>query len=346
MHYGQTSDTETLVLEPTCPRCGIPVQTGQRFCRKCGYAFADSGNTATFLPVDETYRAKLPVRPSRASKGWKIIWLLPVLVVLCGLALAVVAYLQGYILDRQAPQVTITSPAWDKELNLNSTNDPVVEVIEVKARDNRRVESLELLLNGISIKSVKGLGSLVCKWETTLEGKYTFKAVAYDRCGNQSESLPLVINVRKSFPEQSEETVYTGEALQVEKQVVEGFLYKWVDTMRDKDLVGHMACYADNLVKYYTQYNVPKDQVYNNKMSTFARYDVIEMNIDNININFDNVDHAIATFNKQWDTRGQETFSGEVLQKLELRKINGEWLITSEEELQIYRATRNGENIN
>ena len=51
-------------------------------------------------------------------------------------------------------------------------------------------------------------------------------------------------------------------------------------------------------------------------------------------------DEAVVSFRKDWDMNGDRRFSGAERQRLKLRRINGDWKIVSEEEMQIYWVKR------
>lgn len=127
-------------------------------------------------------------------------------------------------------------------------------------------------------------------------------------------------------------------------QDIRDFVNSWIRAIEQKDIEKHMTYYADKIDKYYTRYNVPKTDIYQDKSRINSKYDSMVFEISNINIsNYGST--AEVTFNKKWDARGTETFSGEVLQKLDLNQINGNWLIVGEEELRIYWVIRNGKKI-
>jgi hypothetical protein len=50
--------------------------------------------------------------------------------------------------------------------------------------------------------------------------------------------------------------------------------------------------------------------------------------------------HAIANFRKQWKTAGNK-FSGDEKEQLKFERQGSAWLITSEQELKVYRARKN-----
>jgi hypothetical protein len=156
----------------------------------------------------------------------------------------------------------------------------------------------------------------------------------------QTASQPGVTNRIKQIQSQTAAVNTTKETQQIQT-----LLNKWVSTAREKNINSHVACYADLMEKYFESYNYPKSDLYEDKLSIFTKYNVINMSIDDVKISLINDSEAIATFNKQWDARGSETFAGEEIQELKLRKYNGEWKIFSESELNIFWVTKNGQKI-
>jgi hypothetical protein len=47
---------------------------------------------------------------------------------------------------------------------------------------------------------------------------------------------------------------------------------------------------------------------------------------------------AVATFDKEWDFKGEATSSGSVREMVWLEKIGGRWRITGERDLKVYYA--------
>ncbi|MDQ0287731.1 putative amidophosphoribosyltransferase/ketosteroid isomerase-like protein [Desulfofundulus luciae] len=338
---------ETVTMEPvevTCPYCGTLMQAGKKFCRKCGRQMGEPGDTSTLSYLEEIPKIVRPVElsPKPSARRRIILWLIPLFVIVTVISAAAYAYLQGYVLDKQPPEVSISAPAWNKVLTLSSSGEPVQELIEIKARDNRVIKKIDLLINGVPTKATENSNTLIYQWETSKEGKYTFCAVARDRCGNTGKSLPIMIEV-KSETELPE--IGLNDDLDKKKQEISDIVYNWVNTIREKNLIRHMDFYADVLELYYTSPNLSKVDVYKDKEETMAKFDVIDMSISDLQINIENNGIAYAVFNKKWDAKGRETFSGEVLQQLKLKNINGKWQIVGEEELKIYWVIRNGKKI-
>ena len=343
----ETRDTaKTAEVLGYCPHCQASLtKPGQKFCCCCGQKILPEieGEITNRPKKAETLlKQPLPACPTVLQKQ-RASWVIPALIVIILLAGGGFAwgYYQGYFLDPEPPQVMITSPADGKEVALQAEEESAKEIIQINSKDNRNLSGVELFLNGVLVKQFKKDESLIYKWPTKEEGKYTFQAFAYDHCGNKNNSKSVTVTITKP-----EETLLPPSRLtSVKKDDVKELLYKWVDTAREKDLFEHVNCYASQLNKYFKQDNVPLSEVYKEKEDAMSRYDVIEMSIDNIKIDLLSDNFAVAVFNKIWDARGKETFAGEELQRLELKKINGEWKIIREEEVEIYWVIKNGKRI-
>jgi len=123
-------------------------------------------------------------------------WSLISAVVIIILSLAGWLYLQGYILDREPPEVSIIRPSRSRVITLSPKNPRVKEVFQIKAVDNRALDRVVLLLNDSQIKSFGREDKLSFEWETKNRGRYVFKALAYDRAKNKKESKPVTITVK------------------------------------------------------------------------------------------------------------------------------------------------------
>lgn len=105
-------------------------------------------------------------------------------------------YWQGYILDRKPPSVLITHPSKNKEFILSPTSPKAKEVIRIKVSDNKSIDKVILFLNNSQVRVFDRNDKFSFNWETNREGRYTFKAIAYDRAKNKGESKPVTITVK------------------------------------------------------------------------------------------------------------------------------------------------------
>lgn len=111
----------------------------------------------------------------------------------------------------------------------------------------------------------------------------------------------------------------------------------WKSLTESRNLNGYMNYYADT-VDYYNRRGASASFIRADKQRAFSDFDSIEMNVSNLNVTPDaSGERATAVFDKEWVFDGAEkSSSGKVRTELQMRKINGDWLITSERDLKIY----------
>lgn len=348
---GATGTVMMQTVVVSCPGCNAPLQAGNRFCVVCGRKVAGSEdafspsyleqNSSVTEGVDQNAK-NIEGSSSKVFSLRKVLLLILAFIIVAVSGTAVFAFLQGYILDQESPEVAITFPAGNKTITLNASGDFTRDIIEIKAQDNRKLKKVDLLVNAVPVKSYENFGSMIYNWETNKEGEYIFYAVAQDYSGNTGKSASLVIKVKKPVSNPAKmSTNYPKE-----KQEVEAFINNWIETIKVRNLNEHMACYADNLEIFYTASNMSKSEIFKNRQEMFNTLSRIDMSIYNLQVSMGSSNSATATFNKKWDFSGKETFSGEVLQRISLKNIDGSrWQITGEEEIQILWAIRNGKKI-
>lgn len=111
----------------------------------------------------------------------------------------------------------------------------------------------------------------------------------------------------------------------------------WTETMKQGDLEGHMAYYADTLHTYYLQSNYSASRVRANVAKAFSKYETFDVKLSNMQIEIDpSGTSAIATFDKTFTFSGATTYSGSGLNRFWLEKIGGRWRITGEKDLKTY----------
>ena len=111
----------------------------------------------------------------------------------------------------------------------------------------------------------------------------------------------------------------------------------WRSLTESRDLNDYMSYYADT-VDYYNKRGASAASIRADKQRAFGSFDAIEMSISNLTVTPDATgERATAVFDKEWVFDGeQKSSSGKVKSELQMRKINGEWLITSERDLKVY----------
>jgi hypothetical protein len=95
--------------------------------------------------------------------------------------------------------------------------------------------------------------------------------------------------------------------------------------------------YAADVNAFYGARHVSREWIKQNREKALSRVGKIrELIIDNVQLRQDRADHAMAIFDKSWDFGGR--YSGKVKQQLELGKLDGNWRITSERNIHVYRV--------
>jgi hypothetical protein len=111
----------------------------------------------------------------------------------------------------------------------------------------------------------------------------------------------------------------------------------WVDLTESRNLNAYMNHYAGT-VDYYNKKDVSTSYIRSDKQRAFNDFDSIEMNVSNLNVKPDaSGERATAEFDKEWVFDGDEKYSaGKVRTQLQLKKVNGQWLIVGERDLKVY----------
>lgn len=113
-------------------------------------------------------------------------------------------------------------------------------------------------------------------------------------------------------------------------------LNSWKSQAEALDLNSYMSHYAPT-VDYYNKNGSSLSAVRTDKMKAFSRYGSIRVNLSNMSVTTDpSGQTATAVFDKEWDFQGNGSSSGKVKQMMRFRKIDGQWLITAEKDLQLY----------
>jgi cell division protein FtsB len=126
------------------------------------------------------------------------------------------------------------------------------------------------------------------------------------------------------------------DAAQVRKEV-SARINSWIALTESRNINDYMNLYAGT-VDYYNQKSVGAGSIRSDKQRAFNNFDSIEMNVSNLSVTPDaSGERATAVFDKEWIFEGEDKYSaGKVQSQLQLRKINGQWLITGERDLKVY----------
>ena len=122
------------------------------------------------------------------------------------------------------------------------------------------------------------------------------------------------------------------------KRAVTARLNSWQASIETRDLDKHLQHYADRIDAYYLAANVNRDFVRTERGRAFEKFDTFKLQLINVDISLQTSDEVIITFDKTWDFRRAANYSnGLVQQELIMRKIDKQWFIVSEKDLEIYR---------
>ena len=122
------------------------------------------------------------------------------------------------------------------------------------------------------------------------------------------------------------------------KKAVAARLKSWESSIETRDLEKNIYHYAEQIETYYLATNASRDVVRADRERAFKRFHDLKLDIINVDINLESSEAAIITFDKSWDFTNDTAFSnGLVQQEIQMRKIEKQWLIVSEKDLQVYR---------
>lgn len=129
-----------------------------------------------------------------------------------------------------------------------------------------------------------------------------------------------------------------------EEQAIRSLLQQWRKTMLAGNPKENAACYAPLVDRYFRQRNVSRSEVTADKRQMMRKWpDLRDYTLSNIRVRFVSDSKATATFRKTWDARsGSRKFSGDEDQRLTFSRFDGNWQISGEEELKVYRVSRPG----
>ncbi len=114
-------------------------------------------------------------------------------------------------------------------------------------------------------------------------------------------------------------------------------VYAWKSAAESLDLTEYMTHYADRL-DYYNKRGASIGTVRADKQKAFSTYDTIKINLSNMRVTPDETgENATAVFDKEWYfENAQKVSEGKVQTQLKMKKIGGDWKITSERDLKVY----------
>jgi flagellar basal body-associated protein FliL len=114
-------------------------------------------------------------------------------------------------------------------------------------------------------------------------------------------------------------------------------VFAWKSAAESTDITEHLNYYADR-VDYYNKKGTSRETVRADKQRAFSIYDTITFDLTNMSVMLNDAgDEATVVFDKEWFFESDEkTSEGKVQSELRLKRIDGEWKITSERDLKVY----------
>lgn len=118
-------------------------------------------------------------------------------------------------------------------------------------------------------------------------------------------------------------------------------LGEWITATNTRDINKQMTFYAPTLIAFYQKRNTTQAAVRAEKTRLSSQANNIDVRASEPEIQL-GADGQTATmrFHKSWNFSGDRPESGEVIQELRWRKIDSEWKIVSERDVQVIRITR------
>ena len=167
-------------------------------------------------------------------------------------------------------------------------------------------------------------------------------------CGSVSEIPPVAATEPAPVPQLSPRVPKKSppvRLLRLEaavKKAIGARLNSWKASIEARDLDKHTEHYADQVDTYYLAANVSRDFIRAERESAFEQFDTFKVQFFNVDVNLQTADEAVITFDKTWDFQRAASFSnGLVRQEVIMRKIEKQWFIVSEKDLEIYRYQNN-----
>ena len=134
-------------------------------------------------------------------------------------------------------------------------------------------------------------------------------------------------------------TISPATAEQIRRDVTDRII-AWNAAGEAHDLDGLMRMYASS-VDYYKRRGVSPSFIRADKQRAYSKFDSIRIDINVISITPDSSgEKAEAIVDKEWVFQGGGYLAGKVRQRLQFRKVNGEWLISGEQDQKVFYINR------
>jgi eukaryotic-like serine/threonine-protein kinase len=113
---------------------------------------------------------------------------------------------------------------------------------------------------------------------------------------------------------------------------------RWNAALEARNIEGHMAYYAPRLHTYFLRDNVDRAAARSEVADTLSRYSKLKIRTSPLAVSVDpSGNHAVVTYEKDWDFEGKQPWSGAAVERLWLERLNGRWRITGVRDLKQLR---------
>jgi ketosteroid isomerase-like protein len=128
--------------------------------------------------------------------------------------------------------------------------------------------------------------------------------------------------------------VDTGKAVNQVRDTVS----RWNAALEARNLDAHMAYYAPRLHTYFLKDHVDRNTARAEVAAALSRYSKLKIETSPLAVSVDpSGDHAVATYEKRWEFEGKAPWSGAVIERLWLDRLNGRWRIAGVRDLKQIR---------
>jgi serine/threonine-protein kinase len=129
-------------------------------------------------------------------------------------------------------------------------------------------------------------------------------------------------------------SIATGKAVNEVRNAVSA----WNAALQSRNLDAHMAYYAPHLHTYFLKENVDRSAARAEVAAALSRYSKLKIRTSPLAVSVDpSGNHAVVTYEKNWDFDGKEPWSGAAVERLWLDRVNGRWRITGVRDLKQIR---------
>ncbi len=152
---------------------------------------------------------------------------------------------------------------------------------------------------------------------------------------NTAKITPMATPPTDTSSSNANSTIAPIDKEQIKKDVSQR-VNTWKSAAESHNLDSYMSNYADT-VDYYNKSRISRSTVRADKQRAFSAYDSIRITLSNMSVTADDSgEGATAVFDKEWVFEGAKYSAGKVRTQLQLKKVNGQWLIAGEKDLKLY----------